>query len=540
MLHDFSFLNEKSIFPPSSELERLKTYEDNENLFNQNISDVLSAHEARIRDIDRKFAELDWASYTGNHYELDLNYFQLIALKNADMICGEPPTITFRKKQEIKLPEPPPEPQYDENGEEIIPDDAQSEFEQEYKDALKQQAEQKQNENLENVIDHTELYKKLQSVAVGCSYAGDIPVRVYLDDEGKNNFTLISPSMWYPIIDREIKEKVIAHVLAWVVCVDVDREKYQLNVQIHEKGFYTNCLYDINGVPQKVSSVGKDSLLVNMRRYEIGRLISKSEPISTGLDDFAIVVFQNLVPPTSIYAINDYDRVTPILAELNVRYTLEGLILDKHSAPTLAVPPSALVQNRQGEWTAAVGGVIRVQRDEIAPSYITWDASLQANHLMIEKLEKHLYSLSEMGAVLNDDAFGASQGFEALETRMTNARLKARRSASNFTRPLKKLISLLSQIGYERIESAELSVQWNDGLPNNEYRETDIALRKVGNKAIFDRDTVLKEHYGRTQEEADLIVQKLKDEEGGGFAGQYASLLGMNNQAEDVVDEGNE
>lgn len=525
MLHDLRFLEAGAMFPPKSELARLKTYSDNEKLFNQEIGSVLIEHEARIRNIDARFADMDWTSYTGKFYEMELNYFQLISLKTADMVCGEPPTLGFIEKREpVKLPQNPEEAT------------EQDEYTAELLEAEKAEAQALQHDNLMQLCNDTQLFSKLQSVALGVSYAGDVPVRVYVDENGKNNFTVISPSMWFPVVDREIKDKVLYHVLAWVECVDERRNKYELNVQLHEKGKYTNIKYAIKGEPQKAITNDYGEIL-NVYQYEIGGVIESSPAISTGLDDFAIVVFQNVVPPASIYALNDYDRVTPIIAELNVRYTLEDLVLDKHSAPMLGVPQSALFQNRQGEWTTATGGVVRLKQGEPAPQYITWDASLQANHHMIEKLEKHLFSLSEMGAVIDDASFGASQGFEALETRMTNAKLKARRICTGFTSPLKELVALLSQKGYARIERGEISVQWNDGLPQNEFRETDIALKKVGNRAIYDTETVLVEHFGKTKDEAERIATKLTEEnQTSGFAGQYASLLGQSMQA-DTVDE---
>ena len=158
------------------------------------------------------------------------------------------------------------------------------------------------------------------------------------------------------------------------------------------------------------------------------------------------------------------------------------------------------------------------------PQYITWDASLQANHTMIEKLEKHLYSLSEMGAVLNDDSFGASQGFEALETRMTNARLKARRISSLMITPLKELISLLSEKGYTFIPMDEISVQFNDGLPLTENQEVNIALKKSGNTQLEDVSTILQEHLGKSKEEADAIAAILKSSQLNPFASAFSAF----------------
>lgn len=525
MLYDLDFLQAGRVFPPHSQWERLQTYSDNTKLFKQQITEVLEPYYRRIRHIVSRFAELDWENYTGDTYEMELDYFQLLSLKTVDLVCGEPPTISAKKKRGEKPANPPSGVDSTDSEAEVGEAEKLAEIERE---ALNNAW----CDNLDEITDHTSLFSKLKSAVLGLSYCGDSVVRVYKDDKGKNNFTLISPDMWFPVVDREVKENVLYHVLAWAECVnpherDERKRRYVLRVQIHEKGRYTNYTYECEREPNDVKTIGRYALNVSLPTYKLGKCIEAGNSVPTGLSDFAIVQFSNVKPPDTIFGINDYDRIVPVLAELNVRYALESFILDKHSAPTLALPESAFFQNRLGEWVASVGGAVKLKQNEPVPQYITWDAAMAANHAIIEKLEKHLYSLSEMGAVINDDSFGASQGFDALETRMTNAKLKARRIASESTDPLKKLISLLSEVGYAKIEESELSVQWNEGLPSNEYRETDIAVRKAGNKQIFDVSTILQEHFGKTKEDADEIAEKVKESESaGGFAGQYASLLG--------------
>jgi Holliday junction resolvasome RuvABC DNA-binding subunit len=143
------------------------------------------------------------------------------------------------------------------------------------------------------------------------------------------------------------------------------------------------------------------------------------------------------------------------------------------------------------------------------PGYLTWDASLQANHTMIEKLEKHLYSLSEMGAVVNDDAFGASQGYEALQTRMTNAKLKCRRLSSKIKPSLQELISALTEIGYTKTEAKDIQITFKDGLPTNEYQKADIAQKEM---LIKSRKTTLREVYGYSEKDAQKEIEQYQEE----------------------------
>ena len=503
MLFDLSFLEVGKTFPPYSELERLEMYRQNKLLFDHRLQEVFAAYLERIRQIVNKFSDTDWAQMTPDIYSLDMDYFELLSIKTADMTVGDPPTITIKKRV---------------LSQEEIESGGEEGEEQRHVFA---------EENLKALLDGTGLVNKLTPLVIDISRYGDAVMRIYYQEKnGKNNFTGISPEMWFPVVDREVKENRLYDVLAWVDCItpeeeDENRREYILHAQIHAAGKYENRQYRV----KKMDSAHKlpDGSDCQIPRFKIEALIARGKMIETGLSASAIRDFHNVTTSESIFGINDYDRINAIIAELGVRYTLEALVLDKHTAPTLAADERNFYQDAKGQWNANVGGVMPV-KDGQYPQYIVWDASLQANHSMIEKLEKHLYSLSEMGAVLNDDSFGASQGFEALETRMTNARLKARRLGSLMVTPLKELISLISEKGYSPISIDELSVQFNDGLPLTENQEVNIAIKKAGGTAIEDVSTILQEHFGKSKEEADAIAETLAQNTANPFTGSFLNI----------------
>lgn len=500
MLYDLSFLGKGKIFPPMSEMERLEGYRQNKLLFEHRLKDVFNEYNIRVRQIINKFNDTDWAQIAPTIYSLDMDYFELLSIKTADLTVGDPPTVTMKKRS------PTPE--------EIENEDDAAEAEH---DAAE--------ENLRAICANTGLFIKLLPIVVDISRFGDSVVRIYTevkDGAERCNFTIISPEMWFPVVDREIKENRLCDVLAWVECVDPEEEnehrrRYVLHAQIHTAGEFENREYDVKKVDGAYTL--PDGSNCRAPRFKIEGERRRGGTVSTGLSASAVRNFTNVVASDSIFGINDYDRISAVVAELGIRYTLEALVLDKHTAPTMAADEDNFFMDQKGQWNANIGGVMKVSAGAPYPQYITWDASLQANHTMIEKLEKHLYSLSEMGAVLNDDSFGASQGFEALETRMTNARLKARRISSLMITPLKELISLLSEKGYKQIPVSELSVQFNDGLPLTENQEVTIALKKSGNTQLEDISTILQEHLGKSKEEADAIAELLKSSSLNAFAG---------------------
>lgn len=462
MLYDLNWLQTGREFPPLSEIERLKTYKDNRALFKGDMAEVLEPYRHRVMGISQRFRnEFDSA----DNFELDLNYFQLLTLKTGDMIVGEPPTITV-------------------DG----------------------------GKTLDDVITHTGFNEKLLDAVYDVSRYGDAVLRLKKDVDGKKNFVIVSPDMWFPIVNQEDMSDVLCHVLAWITCINPSEniegnKRYVLNAQIHYRGRYESYKWAIKDAMRGAVIINASGLNIKTDKFIIGDLISKDNETHTGFKDFAVIPLHNVTTSSSIYGLNDYDRITPLVAELQVRYALESLILDKHSAPTMYAPDSAFVRTKQGEYILPTGGVIPVGDGEQPPGYLTWDASLTANHEMIVRLERHLYSLSEMGAIVNDDAFGASQGFEALETRMTNARLKARRLSSRLTRPIQHLLSELSGI-----ESEKISLYWNDGIPNNEYRETDIAIKKR-QAGLFDLKSILIDHFDKSEDDAERIAEAVRVEQ---------------------------
>ena len=490
MLYDISWLAEGKSFPPASEIERLADYRDHKAMFRGELDVVFEAYKTRLRQIAEKFSVMGYAPGDAE-FGIDLNYFQLVSTKTMDLLAGDAPSVSGA-------------------------------------------------DGVDEIRTHSRFAKKLRTAICDASRYGDALVRVYKDADGKGNCTVISPQMWFPIVDRETNE-ITAHCICWIEKEEVafKRTRQVLNAQIHGKGYFDRSRFELKDGQANNEGRSQSGRLIRYDSYRIGGElpVEGNAREKTGLDDFAIVPYQNFVPSDSVYGISDYDVIVSIIAELQVRYAIEDFVLDKHSAPTPYGPSSAVRQNVDGSWSFATGSFVEVGNGEQPPGYMTWDASFQANHAQIEKLEKHLFSLSQMGAVLNDDAFGASQGFEALETRMTNAKLKARRMTDDLTDAVKKTIALMSQIGYARVDENELSVQWNDGLPTNEYRETDIANRKA---TLFTRKRLLKDHFGLSEEDAEKEVEEKRNEQSEDMASGFSlGIGGAENEGGEDEDETN-
>lgn len=487
MLYNENFIHTGAKFPPVCEISRLKKYAENRLLFNGNTEQVLRSYKERITNIITKFTDVPIT------FKSDINYFKLLTLKTGDLVCGEPITLST--------------------------DDSKKDMLDEFK----------------NYVDFDG--KLLESV-YDVSRLGESIIRICEDENRKGNIIVCNPDMWFPVCNRENIRDIKVHIIAWIDETEINGKAVKiLKVQKHYKGYYIKETYVINN-SERVTEVMPDGENISYECYTVGPKIAESgkDKIDTGLSDFAIVQLTGTTMPDDIHGIDDYDAITSLVAELEVRYALESVILDKHTAPTMYANERAFTVDRiTGEFSVNTGGVIPVGADENPPGYITWDASLQANHYMIEQLEKKINSLSEMGAVIDDSAFGNSQGYEALEIRMTNARLKARRLTNKLTKPVKKIIELLSELWGDKIEAKDVSIFWNDGIPNSEFRESSIANLK---SSFFSNGTILKQHFGLSEEEAAEEVEKKQDENidslGGGFG------LGVNIPRDTMSNENDE
>jgi len=155
--------------------------------------------------------------------------------------------------------------------------------------------------------------------------------------------------------------------------------------------------------------------------------------------------------------------------------------LDKHADPSVSGPSSALVQDpASGEWSLVMGNYFRRDSaDDPEPKYITWDGQLEASFKQIELLVNNLYVISEMSSTLLgvEDKENSNMSGRALKFKMISPLAKIKRLTMFLTPKIKKLYKLLSEYGGEAIKNlndADISIYWQDGLPNDQLEEAEI------------------------------------------------------------------
>lgn len=474
MLYNLDWLKSGELFPPRSEIPRLKGYADNRNLFMDRSELVLKPYLDRLRSIVDGMKEYDHVNYSF----LDIpNYWQLSTIKTTDLAVGDKPTIKVQNKDIAQL-------------------------------------------------DDIDLYGRLVELVQDIDSLGDSVVRCYLNNKGEKDFVIMSPANWFPIVNTENVKEIKQHVLAWTMCTYQDvkhpnNNKYELHVQIHTPGStrYLEQIYKVKGHEYKSFIDGFNENCGQVHFFEIGKLLSETEKDS-GYEN-AIIHFSGMSVSDSPYGISNYDRITSVVAEIAVRKALGNFILDMNSAPLLALPSTCMVKNKDGYWTyKGSGRRIAVEPNGMTPIYVTWDGNLDSNERAIERLYKELYSLSEMGTILNNDEVNSSQGYEALQIKMTNAKLKVRRLCTKISKPLKRLIANI--LG---VEEKEVFILFNEGIPVTEGQniQNAIAKKSVG----FSTKSTMMEYFGLTEKDADKEIEQAQSESPSPFASSFG---GQQNQ----------
>ena len=394
-------------------------------------------------------------------YHLALNYPRRVSMKTADLLLGEPPQIDGGNQQ----------------------------------DTLKQ------------IIFRSDLFSVLREIVLDISMCGD--GLFYIRRTGNGSIVdIAAPETWFPVISPDNVKEVTAHVLAWPYTVEEgDVKKHYLKQVIHFRGSYTERVNLLNG-------------------GAIGAQIEEDHTYDTGLDDFAILHVPNTTTSRQLFGADDYKDIDSIVSELEVRFDQIARVLDKHTSPTMQGPACALEEDDQGNRVFPVGNYVINQDDNgntANVGYWTWDAQLSANFQMIDKLIDQLYTQSEMGAAIFGDVSnktGTIPSGSALRRMMISPLAKVARIREKLDPALKKALTLAARIDGKRLD--DVSVTWQDGLPDDPKESAEIMQIRTGNKATISQYSAIKQLDNRTDSdtESELEYIRMDDEITSGGLGQ--------------------
>ena len=453
MIYDLNFLKRGAIFPPRSEVQRLDAYRINAMLLDDEAWAALPEYQRRVQYLLTNFAlELETV------YLFTANYWSDIVKKNEELIYGDAPELQVVDREE----------------------------------------------DVKKILTATEMLAKAKEGVQDFCALGDWVTKLVETPDGWNVIN-VDPSTWFPVVSRENIKDIKMHVLAWVATVEKD--KYELHVQIHEKGKYTNRAFAVSSYDGNSYYVVESTRQrIHAPTYELGHELAESATdfklgtFNTGLDNFAITVSANNPSTRKVYGTSDFDGVTDAIMEYNVRQTLKNVVLDKHSAPKLYGPP--LIGDN------GIGNYLEVDAGGQTPGYLVWDASMQSVETTINAYKDDIANLSGLGSLLNSKTFGESQGYDALMIKLAPALMRSSAKKRILEKHLKKVLSLLSGKYGEKIDMTDISVMWHDGIPTTETVRADIAAKHLATG--WSKKRVLMDDYGFDEETADAIIEEAR------------------------------
>lgn len=434
MLTDLSFLECGKAFPPNSEKYRLETYLDHRKLFENNHAEV---YKEQFRRIERVIGNFDRVVSYGTVF----NYQRLLSVKTADLVFGEPPRVT-------------------------VADDSKQTV-------------------IDKILLDTDLFGCAYISCIDVSRYGDAIMLLSCSNKGLPSIDVISPAMWFPVVNQDNIRQFQYHVFAWVYLIDTVKKQYGLKVQIHKPDEPEKCEahnYELNGKPGS---------------FKIGREITQKQELNleTSMNTCPVYRISNLLTSDNIYGHDDYEPIDSIVAEIIVRVSQISKVLDKFASPSMTGPQSALeMDEATGTWRLKVGDYFPCDNDTIKPEYLVWDASMDANFKQIELLTNQLYTISEMGSAVFGDLTnkaGDVPSGSALRRLMMSPLAKARRLANRFDPILKKIISASAGILGVEIAPEEITITWHDGLPADPAEDAEIMSVRTGGKATLSQYTAI-------------------------------------------------
>lgn len=453
MLTDLSFLKRGEKWPPESEIKRLETYKNNRRLFEDEHALVYTEQMKRIERVIGNFSKVI-------SYATIFNYQKLMSLKIADLIFGEPPKFTVANEQQQKI--------------------------------------------INNVLLKTNLLDAAYITAIDVSRYGD-GLMLLGNLNGSPMITPTTPENWYPVVRRENIKETQYHVMGWAYPTDPRKRNWELKVQIHNPLEPDQCeqhQYSLSG-PEGAWIIGA----------EIG---NKEETyLETNLGICPLFRVSNVTTSDRVFGIDDYQSIDCIISELMVRVSQISRVLDKHANPSMTGPEAALEQDQEtGEWRLRIGDYFpRRSSDDPEMKYVTWDASMDASFKQIELLINQLYTISEMGSAIFGDLSsktGEVPSGSALRRLMMSPLAKARRIANKFDPILKNLVSACAAIDGESIPPYDISIKWNDGLPDDEVENANIMAVRTGNKPTISQHTAIKRLDGMTDTDAAAELEEIR------------------------------
>ncbi|SLL37403.1 Phage portal protein, SPP1 Gp6-like [Mycobacteroides abscessus subsp. abscessus] len=355
-------------------------------------------------------------------------------------------------------------------------------------------------EAIDRIVFDNELDATVSEMAISVAAKGDGVFKNYLDD-GVSKISYVEPEYYFPEFDPYDKRKIVRETIAFPV--EISDGKYELFEEIYEK---------INGTYWCITK--KSDYLEGTTSNE--RIISE---IDTELTQSPLTPVFFGRTTGSFFGFSIFFTIEPILDEFNWKVSQISKILDKFSSPNLIGDPSLLDEGGKFQFSEKSGLYLPVEKDEIEPKYLTWDAQMAANFKYIDEV---LLKCLQYVSPLNPSIYGmgsdlASTSARALKVKSWRTANIIENSLKYWERALKKVLLIAQQLeiisgNYNYTPGLPL-VECSPSFPIDSYELAQEEQLKVASGVTSIRSSIqrLNPHYSAEQTEdewLEIIAEK--------------------------------
>jgi hypothetical protein len=348
----------------------------------------------------------------------------------------------------------------------------------EYPDFLVAEEDEPAAEALAQIVIQNSLELMCYESALANSFRGDAVLKVRWgkrtpqSEQPEAIIEEVPAGIYFPEIDEDDVRRVLRVTLAWVKTDPTNPGMRYLRLEEHEPGVIRHRLLRFTG--------GRATEQVPLETFEAYRGLPEEE--ETGLDHIPIFHVPNFRYGSRFWGISDYEGLESLFEALNNRYSQIDVVLDKHVAPKIILPPGFI--DEEGKVAFQHMEAIQIDPGSSPPSYMTWEGQLAAAYQQVERLEELLFICSETSpSAFGLTKYGTVESGRALKLRLIRTLAKINRKRLYYDAALKSAL-LTAQIldvthGSGRYEPAEPTIQWADGLPEDMVEMVEIESQRL-------------------------------------------------------------
>lgn len=380
--------------------------------------------------------------------KINLNYYKLIALKTADLVCGYTPSVVSSSNQEV----------------------------------------------VADILNRIDFKNEIYNTVLNTIKQGGCVKYLYVDEESKlSNSINLEYDVLFPILTDDMTYKVKSYLILNVITIDKENNKQMLIEQEHFKGYYILRKYE-------------------MSNMIVGRLIHEETIKTGLSDFAIVVYNNYKNKASDLFGASDLEIIESVVSEITARLTQISINNNKFANPTAIVEEAALTQNDDGSYSFKTGGaVIETAEGKGTTRFLESGSTYDSCFKELDFLIKQLAVLSELGlSVMGLDESGQAQSGLAMEYKLMSPLSKAKRLTRLLNNSLAKEIRLLAELDGHKID--DIQITWYDALPADEMADAEYVANRINNRTMSIVDGIKYLDENITDEEAETKAEEIRTE----------------------------